>query len=33
MNKLEHYKAFYDDMKINQWKFHNALAFFRLITV
>ena len=26
-------KALHEDVKINQWKLHNALAFFRLITV
>ena len=26
-------KALYEDLKMNQWKFHNALTSFRLITV
>ena len=26
-------KTFYEDVTMNQWKFHNDLAFFRLITV
>ena len=26
-------KAFFEDVKMNQWKFHNALTFFSLITV
>ena len=26
-------KVLNEDVKMNQWQFHNALAFFRLITV
>ena len=26
-------KGFFEDVKMTQWKFHNALEFFKLVTV